>query len=52
LIEANARTITAPRHEIVWFERAGHFPFYEDRERFVEELSRVLKPETRSPKPF
>lgn len=52
LIEAYARTITAPRHEIVWFERAGHFPFYEDRERFVEELSRVLKPETRSPKPF
>ena len=28
LIEAYARTVTAPHHELVWFERAGHFPFY------------------------
>ena len=26
LIEAYARTVTAPHHEFVWFERAGHFP--------------------------
>jgi proline iminopeptidase len=45
LVEAYERTITAPRHEIVWFDRAGHFPFYEESERFVEELRRVLKPE-------
>jgi proline iminopeptidase len=45
LIETYARTVTAPRHELVWFERAGHFPFYEERERFADELVRVLRPE-------
>ena len=51
LIEAYARTVIAPRHELVWFERAGHFPFYEDPQRFSE-LLRVLKPEARSQKRF
>ena len=50
LIEAYARTVTAPRHELVWFERAGHFPFFEDPQVFLDELIRhvlpiVLKPE-------
>jgi pimeloyl-ACP methyl ester carboxylesterase len=56
LIEAYARTVTAPRHELVWFERAGHFPFYEERQLFTDELVRCVppifqKPEARSPKP-
>jgi proline iminopeptidase len=43
LIAKYADTITAPRRELVWFEDAGHFPFFEDRERFTNELlTRVL----------
>ena len=48
LIDGYARTITAPRHELVWFERAGHFPFYEEREKFADELARVLQPQGNS----
>jgi proline iminopeptidase len=43
ILERYASTITAPRHEIVWFEQAGHFPFFEERQRFLEELlTRIL----------
>jgi proline iminopeptidase len=37
------QTINAPRKEIVWFENSGHFPFYEERQKFTDELvQRVL----------
>jgi len=37
------KTIHAPQKEIVWFENSGHFPFYEERQKFTEELvQRVL----------
>jgi proline iminopeptidase len=33
----------APQKEFVWFENSGHFPFYEEREKFRQELvERVL----------
>jgi len=38
LIERYAATITAPRHELVWFERDGHFPFFEDPQGFTDAL--------------
>jgi proline iminopeptidase len=44
LIEAYAGTVTAPRHEMVWFERAGHFPFYEEPRLFMDELVRLVGP--------
>jgi len=44
LIEAYARTVTAPRHELVWFERAGHFPFFEEQQLFTDELVRRVRP--------
>jgi proline iminopeptidase len=44
LIEAYARTVTAPRHELVWFERAGHFPFFEEHQTFTDELVTRLRP--------
>ena len=44
LIEAYARTVTAPHHELVWFERAGHFPFYEEQQLFADELVRRVRP--------
>ena len=40
--------ITAPRREIVWFEQAGHFPFYEERQRFLDELLRRVLPVARA----
>ena len=46
LVEKYAETITAPQREIVWFEDAGHFPFFEDQERFTDELFRRLLPLT------
>jgi pimeloyl-ACP methyl ester carboxylesterase len=43
LVEQYAATITAPRRELVWFEDAGHFPFFEDQQTFTNELfSRVI----------
>lgn len=44
LIEEYAETITAPRHELVWFDDAGHFPFFEDQQRFTDELVRRVLP--------
>ena len=44
LIEEYAQTISAPRHELVWFEQAGHFPFFEEQQRFSEELTKRLLP--------
>ena len=43
LIQQYASQITAPAHELVWFENAGHFPFFEDQQTFAAELTtRVL----------
>ena len=37
------KTIHAPQKEIVWFDNSSHFPFYEERQKFTEELvQRVL----------
>ena len=37
------QTIDAPRKEIVWFEHSSHFPFYEEKQKFTDELvGRVL----------
>ena len=44
LVERYAETITAPRREIVWFDDAGHFPFFEQRQRFLDELLRRVLP--------
>ena len=35
--------IRAPQKEFVWFENSGHFPFFEEQQKFVDELvQRVL----------
>jgi pimeloyl-ACP methyl ester carboxylesterase len=37
------QTIHAPGKEIVWFENSGHFPFYDEKQKFTDELvQRVL----------
>ena len=46
------QTINAPHKEIVWFENSSHFPFYEEKQKFTDELvERVLPIARRSPQP-
>ena len=35
-------TITAPKKEIVYFENSAHFPFFEEPEKFSNEIIRLL----------
>jgi pimeloyl-ACP methyl ester carboxylesterase len=42
LVEAYYEALSAPSKRIVWFEQSAHFPFFEEPERFVEELRRVV----------
>jgi proline iminopeptidase len=43
LIQQYSDTITAPRRDFVWFEKAGHFPFFEEQHRFTDELVRRVR---------
>ncbi|HEX9063300.1 MAG TPA: alpha/beta hydrolase [Clostridia bacterium] len=38
--------INAPKKEFVWFENSAHFPFYEEPEKFDNELISKVLPET------
>ena len=43
LTEEYSHTLNAPRTELIWFDHAGHFPFFEEKQRFIDELvQRVL----------
>jgi pimeloyl-ACP methyl ester carboxylesterase len=43
LIWAYYQTVKAPRKEFVWFDNSGHFPFFEEKQKFADELfQRVL----------
>jgi len=44
LIQQYANTITAPRSDIIWFENAGHFPFFEDQHEFTDQLASRVRP--------
>jgi len=44
LIQTYEKTIDAPQKEFVWFDHSGHFPFYEERQKFAGELTRLLLP--------
>lgn len=38
-----SQTINAPQKEFIWFEDSGHFPFFEEPQKFADELvQRVL----------
>jgi pimeloyl-ACP methyl ester carboxylesterase len=43
LVEAFAAGLDGP-HQLVWFERSAHFPFFEEPERFAEQLRAVAAP--------
>jgi len=34
----------APQQEIVWFENSSHFPFYQEKQKFTDELVRRVLP--------
>lgn len=43
LIWEYSQRVKAPQKEFVWFENSGHFPFFEEPEKFTDELvTRVL----------
>jgi proline iminopeptidase len=43
LIWDYSQTIKAPQEEFVWFDNSGHFPFFEEKQKFGDELiQRVL----------
>jgi len=38
-----SQTIEAPQKEFIWFENSGHYPFFEEQQKFGDELfQRVL----------
>ena len=43
LIWEYSETIKAPQKEFIWFDKSGHFPFFEEQQKFGDELlQRVL----------
>jgi proline iminopeptidase len=44
LIWAYSQAIKAPQKEVVWFDNSGHFPFFEERQKFADELVRRALP--------
>ena len=43
LVQEYSQTITAPKKEVIWFEDSGHFPFFEEKQKFTNKLfQRVL----------
>ena len=38
------KTIKAAKKEFVWFDNSGHFPFFEEKERFADEMVRRVLP--------
>jgi pimeloyl-ACP methyl ester carboxylesterase len=41
LVEEYYQRILAPSKELVWFENSSHFPFFEEPDRFAQEMRRV-----------
>jgi proline iminopeptidase len=44
LVWEYSQAINAPRKEFVWFDDAGHFPFFEERQQFADQLFRRVLP--------
>ena len=43
LVLEYSESINASEKQLVWFDGSGHFPFFEERQKFAEELvNRVL----------
>jgi proline iminopeptidase len=44
LIWEYIQTIKAPQKEFIWFDDSGHFPFFEERRKFADELFQLVLP--------
>jgi proline iminopeptidase len=44
LIWEYSQSIKAPYKEFIWFENAGHFPFFEEQQKFADELFQKVLP--------
>ena len=44
LVEEYYSALEAPQKKLVWFESSAHFPFYEEKEKFISELIGVSNP--------
>jgi proline iminopeptidase len=44
LVQQYIQMMKAPQKELIWFEHSGHFPFFEEKQKFAEELIRRVLP--------
>ena len=44
LIQEYSQAITAPTKEVIWFDNSGHFPFFEEKQKFSDELVQQVLP--------
>ncbi len=43
LVQEYSQTIKGPQKDLIWFENSGHFPFFEEKQKFADGLfQRVL----------
>jgi pimeloyl-ACP methyl ester carboxylesterase len=42
VVERYYETLDAPQKSLVWFEQSAHFPHWEEPQRFVDELLKIL----------
>jgi len=46
LIELFFEKLKAPRKRLIWFDNSAHFPFYEEPERFSQQMVKIVFAET------
>ena len=51
LVQKYSETIRSPRTELVWFDSSGHFPFFEEKQKFADELLQRLLPLAKAQSP-
>jgi pimeloyl-ACP methyl ester carboxylesterase len=44
LIWEYSQAIKAPHKDFIWFDNAGHFPFFEEQQKFADELFQKVLP--------
>jgi proline iminopeptidase len=44
LVWEYSQTIKAPQKEFIWFDNSGHFPFFEEKQKFADELVERILP--------
>jgi len=50
LIWQYSQTIRAAQKEFIWFDKSGHFPFFEERQKFADEMFQRVLPLASAPR--